>query len=490
MAYISNPNNFSFNDEVLGGFVIEELNNNKIEISGIEVKFQTNRAIVFDIVTNKNYIDIENELKTIKGRLYNYKFFATINKIENFHFSYPFSRYRLLVDLIEFSNKDLFFIDSLEKFDLEIIPTKNMIDYQERIDKKDLFIFENISYKEYNKKYRYLIELNSFIYKTPILIEKLFFYQKDISNIVFQSQNINKDIIKVLNKDYYVQSNSHFNANLEKYLDNYLELKKQDDLVNILLNLYLIRDMFLGKKQYNLNDISGYIDLFDGIYVDVKIKNEKLNDSKSQREKLSNHNMSLKIGYILYHLEPELKKYEIDKGKVLSKTLSTFRNMIRHQNPYKEFDLEKLFKFSIGVLRLYVIKYILKFDSNDYDIYRILSDFNIYPLVQHKYRYKNDEIIFYNINTNNENWKLSENCYIFSILKTDENFKDSQPEDFMYDKEFTKELKKIYLDNKDEIENALKYSEILIYKNQIIQNEKTIHKISIPYNELIKKLDL
>ena len=64
---------------------------------------------------------------------------------------------------------------------------------------------------------------------------------------------------------------------------------------------------------------------------------------------------------------------------------------------------------------------------------KMLSYFNIYPLVQHKYKYKEEEIIFYNTNLNNENWKLSENSYIFSILKTDERLKDSQAEDGIRD---------------------------------------------------------
>ena len=164
--------------------------------------------------------------------------------------------------------------------------------------------------------------------------------------------------------------------------------------------------------------------------------------------------------------------------------------MIRHQKPYEKFDLEKLIIFSESVLRLYVIKHILKMSSDDYDIYKMLSYFNIYPLVQHKYKYKEEEIIFYNTNLNNENWKLSENSYIFSILKTDENFKDGKTDEFFYDKTFTKELKKIYIDDKDEIGNALKFSEILIYKNKIIQNEKNIYKISLSYEEVIKKLGL
>lgn len=492
MAYISNPHKFSFNDETLRGFVIEELNDEKIEISDIEVKFQINRAIVFDIVIDRNDID-KNELKTIKGRFYKYNFFATIYEVENIGSNYPFFRYSLVIDLIEFSNKNIFFMQSEEKFDLEIIPTKNMIDFQERIDKKDLFVFKNITCEDYNKKYRYLLELNSFIYKTPILIEKLFFYQKNISNIVFQSQNINKDILNKLNQDFYLVLNSHFNANLEKYLDNFLELKKQDDLLNMLLNLYLISDLFSGKKQYNLNDISGFIDLFDGIFkkIDGKfIEKEFICKECDKKRKQNDTSLEAKIDYILDFLEPELKKYEIDIDKNLTKALSSFRNMIRHQKPYEKFDLEKLIIFSESVLRLYVIKHILKMSSDDYNIYRILYDFNIYPLVKHKYKYKEEDIIFYNTNLNNENWELSENSYIFSILKTDENFKDGKTDEFFYDKTFTKELKKIYIDDKDEIGNALKFSEILIYKNKIIQNEKNIYKISLSYEEVIKKLGL
>ena len=497
MAYISNPNEISFNGESLRGFVIEEINDEKIEINDIEVKFQINRAIVFDIVIDRNDID-KNELKTIKGRFYSYKFFATIfsatHKASNVGSSYLFFRYIIVIDLMEFSNKNIFFIQSEKKFDLKIIPTENMINFQKRVNKKDLFDFTNITYDEYDKKYKYLLDLYSFVYKTPVLIEKLFFYQKDISNIIFQSQELSEDILNELSENYNMLFNIHFNPNLEKYLDNYLELKKQDDLLNMLLNLYLISDLFSGKKQYNLNDISGFIDLFDGIFKKIDGKKEKLNrkckqcnfENRFEKE----YSLKFKIDYILYYLEPELIKYEIDKDKNLSETLSNFRNMIRHQNPYKKFDLEKLIIFSEGVLRLYVIKHILEMSSDDYDINQILSDFNIYPLVQHKYKYKNDEIIFYNTNINNENWELSEISLIFSILKTDENFKESQVGDFIYDKTFTKELKKIYIDNKDEIKHALDFSNILIYKNQIIQNEKTIHQISLTYDELIKKLGL
>ena len=191
---------FSFNGETLRGFIIKEINGDPFEITDIVVKFQINRAIVFDIVINFHNNET-NEIETIKGSYYKYDFFATIKKIEKTGSNHKFLRYRVIIDLIEFSKKNEFFINSDKKFNLEIIPTNNMVSYLEEIDKRDLFIFEDISYDEYDEKYRYLIELNSLIYKTPILIEKLYFYKEDILNKVFQSQYINEGIIKVLNEN-------------------------------------------------------------------------------------------------------------------------------------------------------------------------------------------------------------------------------------------------------------------------------------------------
>ncbi|WP_164470053.1 hypothetical protein [Aliarcobacter cryaerophilus] len=481
---------FSFNGEALRGFVIKEINGESIEVTDIVVKFQTNRAIVFDIVINFP-INVINETKTIKGSYYKYDFFATVNKIEKIRTNFKFLRYRIIIDLIEFSAKNIFFVTSEQKFDLEIIPTNNLASYLEEINNRDLFIFEYISYDEYDKKYRFLIELNSLMYKTPILIEKLYFYKEDILNTVFQSQYISEGIIKNLNENYFIYFNSNFNPNLQKYLDNYLKLKSKDDLVNILLSQYLIYDVFLGKEKYNLNDISGYIDLFDGIFKKIDgqyIEQEFICKECYKKRIQKDTSLEAKIEKILDCIEPELKKYEIDKGKVLSKTLSDFRHMVRHQKPYKKFDLEKLIDFSKGVLRLYVIKHILKMSSDDYDIDKILSDFNIYPLVQHKYKYKNDEIVIYNTDliVNHESW----NSYLLDILEEDNQLKDLQPKVFIYDETFRQELRKIYIDDKDDIGNALKLSEILIYKNQIIQNEKNVYKISLTYDELMKKLDL
>lgn len=318
-----------------------------------------------------------------------------------------------------------------------------MIHYMDRLDEKDLFSFKNISYEEYNKKYRYLVELNSFIYKTPILIEKLYFYNNNINNIVFQSQYIRVDIIKKLDEEFPLLRNSHFSSNLEKYLDNYLELKNEDDLLNILLCQYLVYDIFDGKIKYNLNDISGFIDLFDGIFIDLKIKIENISDSKSQREKLSKSSLlNQKIDYVLDKLEPSLKQYKINQDKNLIKVLSYFRNMVRHQKEYIKFDLEKCFVFAKGVLQLYVIKHILEISDKDYDINKILADFDIYPLVKHKYKYKNDEIIIYNTDINIQNPKLNENSVTYQTLISHEQFKDAQPDDFVYDESFTEEIKR------------------------------------------------
>lgn len=112
MAYISNVEKFSFNDETLRGFVIEKLDDEQFEISDIEVKFQKNRAIVFSVIIkeHKNCFD-KNSLKTIEGRFYKYRFFATVNKTEYIGSNYPFKRYRIIIDLIEFSKQNRFFLN-------------------------------------------------------------------------------------------------------------------------------------------------------------------------------------------------------------------------------------------------------------------------------------------------------------------------------------------------------------------------------------------
>ncbi len=72
----------------------------------------------------------------------------------------------------------------------------------------------------------------------------------------------------------------------------------------MLLNLYLISEIFSGKSQYNLNDISGFIDLFDGIFKKIDGKKEKLNrkckqcnfENRFEKE----YSLKFKIDYILY----------------------------------------------------------------------------------------------------------------------------------------------------------------------------------------------
>lgn len=483
---------FSFNDESLKGFIVSKIDNIEVDFYDVEVIFKKSRNIVFNVTISdinlSKYLDKTDDLHSIKGTYYHYIFFATINKHTHVGGHPPFFKYQIVIDLIEFSKKDIFFIESSNKFNLEIIPTNNMIFYMDRFGENDLFIFKNMLYEQYNKKYRYLIELNSFIYKTPILIEKLYFYKDDVSNIVFQSQYINKEIVNQLNEKYYVSINSHFTPNLEKYLNNYLKLKTQNDLVNMLLNLYFIDNMYLGKEHYNLNDISGFIDLFDGIYIILKIKNEKLNNSRTQKDKLSKHCMSSKIEYILEQIEPELKQYEIDNNNCLSKVLSDFRNMVRHQKPFKKFDLKKLLNFSQGVLRLYIIKQILQISDEDYDINRVLSDFNIYPLVKHKYKYKNDEIIIYDTNINIQNRELNKNSVIYQTLISHKQFKDAKPDDFVYDESFTNEIRKLYIDDNNEIRRALIFWGIIVCNETLIQDKNTVYPLTLSYSELMANL--
>lgn len=404
MSYLD-INKFSFNDKSLRGFSISCIDDYKINITDLEVVFQKNRAIVFNIIIED--IEIIKYLKNespniIMGNYYHYSFISIIESINNKGMHPPFYTYSIVIDLINFSKNKTFFINSDNKYELEIIPTENMTKYIKRIKQDNLLKFKNTTFSDYNLKYRHLIDLNSFIYNTPILIEKVIIKHNNTSNILFQSQNINEHLTNKFSEDYSILVNGHFTSQLDKYLDKFVELVKSKNTLYLLLNIYFISDIFNGKKDYHLNDISGFIDLFDGVFYQLEGKKEKITkyckNEKCIQEFSFDKEYSLryKIDFILDKLDPELKKYKLDTDKSLSKTLSAFRNMIRHQLPFKEFDLNKLYTFSKGVLRLYIIKYILNITNEDYDINRILSDFDIYPLVKHIYKYNNDEITIYN----------------------------------------------------------------------------------------------
>ncbi|MCK5110966.1 MAG: hypothetical protein KAQ94_05545 [Arcobacteraceae bacterium] len=489
MSYLD-VKKFKFNDIPLRGFNLFSIDNIEKHITDVEVKFQKNRAIVFTIIVDDTFV-IEylnkNELKLIKGKYYHYSFIATINSMKNTGFHFPFYSFDIIVDLIEFYKNNTNFISSKENYNLEIIPTKNMIKYLERRKQKDLLKFDDITFNDYNLKYRYLIELNSFIYNTPILIEKIFLKYKKHTNILFQSQYINNETEKDLSEIYPFFQHGHFNCSLDKYLDKFIEFKKSNYTLDLLLKIYFIDDIFRGKKDYHLNDISGLIDLFDGIFIKLKeLENIEIT-KKIRYEKFDN-----KIQYVLNSINNELNKYIIDNNETLKDCLQNFRHMIRHQKEFKEYNLNKLYDFSKGILKLYIIKNILKIDNNDYDINRVLKDFNIYPLVKHIYKYFDKEIVIYNTELNNYGHQvLTENTTYFQILKEQDIFKNSKPEDFIYDDSKTIELKKIYIAEEDRVKRSLIFFGIITIDKVILQSQKySVPYLHIKYDELLSNLGI
>jgi len=276
----------------------------------------------------------------------------------------------------------------------------------------------------------------------------------------------------------------------------FLSFKNSDNILGILLKEYFLSEVFSGNKTVNLNDISGLIDLFDGIFFKLKVDLEDINQSKRQRDKLDKeYNLEQKIDYILEKVEPELKKYKIDDDKNISKLLSNFRHYIRHQLD-KHIDIfqdnskkQKIYDFSYGVLKLFIIKQVLKIDSCDYDLYRILSDFNIYPLVRHVYKYIDKEIIIYNTQIKEKymNKILTDNTTYFLTLKENNEFENAKAEDFIYDDTKTEELKKIYIDKEDRLSNAILMHGVIVYNEKIIKSDK-YHNIIRSYEELKKIL--
>lgn len=486
---------FKFDNLSLRGFIIESIDDIECDITDIEVVFQKNRAIVFKIIVKNSsliaYLNKE-KISIIKGKYYHYSFIATIDNIKNTGFHSPFFSYNLVVNILEFSKNNDFFFNSTINWNIEIEPTENFAKYLKRRKETSILNFNKVLFDTYNKKYRFLIDLYSFIYDTPILIEKVNLKNGTKINYMFQSQNINDKLEKDLLETYPFFKHGHFNCSLEGYLDKFVTFKKSNSTLDLLLKIYLIDDIFRGKENYNLNDISGLIDLFDGIFVELKIKLENINNSKTQRNKISqNSDMQTKVEYILDSLEVELKQYEIDKDKSISKILSDFRNMIRHQKTFVKYDLHKLQSFSIGILKLYVIKHILNISNNDYNIDRILEDFDIYSLVKHTYKYNDEEIVIYNTKIDNYgHQKLVENSSYFLTLKEQQKFKDSNPEDFIYDESQRKVLKKIYIPAENRLRRELIFFGIIINNNIILKSENDIHLYNVKYEDLKKELDL
>jgi hypothetical protein len=495
MSYLD-VTKFSFDEKELRGFVISTIDESKTNITDIKVVFQKNRAIVFNIIVDDvkiiKYLN-QKSVKNIKGVYYHYSFLAIVESIQNMGMYSPFFTYNIVINLIDFSKDKTFFINSNKKYNLEIIPTKNMIKYMDRRKQNNLFKFENKSFNDYHLKYRYLLEFNSFIYDAPILIEKVIIKTETTRNILFQSQNTNEHRINQLLENYPLLRNGHFTYNLDKYLDNFVKFKNSQNTLDLLLKMYFLDMLLNNERHINLNDISGFIDLFDGIFYKLDGKKEnvtrkcKSEDCQQKHSFDKEYPLAHKIDFILDKLEPELQNYKIDNDKTLTNILASFRNMIRHQRSFKLYNLEKLLVFTKGVLRLYIIKYILEIAKEDYDLNTLLRDFNIYPLVKHKYKYLDKEIIIYNISLDNYGHKiLSENSTYYQTLISNPLFSKLKPTDFIYDNSL--EIKKIYLDNDDLIGKALIFFGIVTMDMSILQSDNTNFYLDIEYDKLMDRL--
>lgn len=560
MSFISIEKDINFSDNILN-CQITKINKEKVSIFNAEIKFQKNRTIIITLYSNET-IEKDN-ISKIEGKYFNYNFSSTISESIDGSFSMYrdnfVCEYILIVDLIEFSNNNTFFINSKEKHDINIFPSKNFSSYIEKeisrknnINKKKLkeylsnkninqidfskdrdfildkninslttdnyiideyvvnikilnkdkelaklFNFTNIRYEDYDLKIKYIMELYTMIFDSPILIEKVLIDK----NILFQSQSLNINLIdEVTNKDDFFRNN-HFTISLYKYLDKFLDFRKSNSILNNLLKEYFLREIYNGKEFLNLNDISGLIDLFDSIYNILDGKKEKKSvkckkcDAKNSFEK--EYPLKYKIDYVIDKLEPELKKYRVDNDNNTSVFLSKFRHSIRHQldNNLEIFNdistKQKAYDFTHGILKLFIIKQILQIDIQDYNLNRILSDFRVYPLVKHTYSFFDKEVFIYNTQQkeNFYNKTLSKNTTYFLTLKEYKEFESSNPEDFIYDEKKSLELKKVYIDKEDKLRNSLLHSGIIVIDDKIYKSDK-YNRFNNTYEDFKSNLEL
>lgn len=89
-----------------------------------------------------------------------------------------------------------------------------------------------------------------------------------------------------------------------------------------------------------------------------------------------------KIIFVLDCLENKERNHVIKDKEAFSKYLQQFRNMVRHQKTYKQFDLEKIYIFSKKVLKLYIFKYIIKIDDSKYNANMLYDELDIFRLIE------------------------------------------------------------------------------------------------------------
>lgn len=483
MSIYKEPNDFIFDNSEIRGFEIKSFLGENCHIVNIVVKFKSTRTIVFEIITDDRNVISKLANKEINGKIsgiyYDYKFLATIKKHRKIANNYKYNKYEIAVDLIEFGTKDVFFINSKDKFNIEIIPTNSLVEYSN--DKKKLK-FEDITFEELKKKYIYIAELYSAIYKQHVMIEKIYCSNEINKNIIFRTQYIDDKLSNNLEGNIFMTiKNNHFSKDMHKYIDKYIDFKETETYLNLLLHNYLIYDLFDGKEIYTLNDISGFIDLFDGIFIDIKIKNKEVENTNNERNRLSRcFSLKEKIKYVLKQLELNLPKVHLHNNKEAFSILADFRNNIRHQKKYEHYNLDEIFIFSEGVLRLYFIKYILAINSNDYDIENVLAGFNIYNIIEYKFTYKDKEILLYSTSSYIQKIKgLSSSCPVFKILKKEPYYLDITEKDLVYDESHTKKIKTIFLDENNEILYCIWNSGLFIMDKKILN----IEDISFSYKD-------
>ncbi|MDD4506056.1 MAG: hypothetical protein PHE60_06780, partial [Sulfurospirillaceae bacterium] len=390
MTFFNIEKDINFEDNELN-CIISAINGIEINICNVELKFQKNRTIIFTIYSRESIF--RDEIKNIKGIYFNYKFFATIVKNGNNAFSMLTNKYVYIIDLIEFSKNDNFFINSKIKSKINMIPSKNFSDYiDDEIQRKNytckkqleeflkekninqidfskdrefisskniitlpidsyiiddyvvdikilnkdgelanLFNFKDITYEDYNSKLKYIMQLYSLVYGTPILIEKVFIDKA----VLYQSQSFDARLIDRISDKNFFYRNNHFTISLYKYLDVFLSFRNSDSLFDILLKEYFLSEIFSGNETVNSNDISGLIDLFDGIFIKLGGELERqeciCSECKQTKQiKKKSKSLNKKVDFILEKLEPELKKHKIDNDNNTAEYLSKFKNSIRH----------------------------------------------------------------------------------------------------------------------------------------------------------------
>ncbi len=351
MDIFENITNF-FDDRKIK-LLINSIDGENIIQTEAKLKSQIGGTLIM-LPSNNDIID--NKAQKIRGLYGKCYFEANISK--TLTANYPETK---ILDYIYFTYQDSLFLDD-DVIEIDISTNDIYTKYLKRYNYPKVI---KTTWLDFQNKYIYYCEMLTIIHQVAIIPKLIHIKANKKEAILFQS-HIYKDEKETFTTKFRAIDNSFVAYNPNIYLENYVDYKIRSNTFNILLYTYLYDYVITKKKDYYLNDIAGFIDLFDAMFYNVGGQINKMSHTccccgYSKKYK-TEHAMKVKIKYISNKLN-----FKIDKNTI--EILTKFRNTIRHpRNKSLNFiDIDKVISYCGNMVYVYFMKCVLKIESDDFD---------------------------------------------------------------------------------------------------------------------------